>query len=56
MDVTRDMMVRIEAAGVVVEMCAESVSWSPDVAADMCTRAVAAFTEVWEMMLTHETE
>ena len=50
MDGSRDMSIRIEAAGVMVEFIAEAVSWAPDVAEDMVTRAVSAFTATWNVL------
>lgn len=41
----RDITVTIAAGALEVTLSAEDVSWSPDVAADLVTRAIGAFNE-----------
>lgn len=52
----REIKIHIESAGVSVDIYAEGVSWSPDVGADMMTRAIAGFTDLWLMLTKVERE
>jgi len=45
----REITLSIACGEMQVTLNAEGVSWSPDVASDMVTRAVQAFREVWEI-------
>ena len=56
MSQSRDMTLHIIYGDLRVTLVAESVSWSPDVAADMVTRGVAAFREAFDIAGDFATE
>lgn len=52
----RDTWVQIRHGDLSVTLCSEGVSHSPDVAADLVTRALAGFREAFELLVEDDYE